>query len=575
MQKSDIGIMDAKAKKLWMISSTPSGLASMSREEKLYLRAAIIEAQKHAQKVMDDVTREHPFWYYQPTTGSLSPEARAFLLRHIKPEDIPQKMQGGLDMHQSTAKIRVIGGGNQSSKSYSSAVECLITATGRLPYCFDPTKEKFFKWNLSPNKTKREGPQHVRVVGFDWENDVVKNLIPKYRELAPKEFLVDGSFDKSYVAGERTLYLRDKGELLGTVEFMSNKQDLASFGGPARRMVCFDEEPFESVYKENLMRMATSHNFEVLLAYTPINGMSWTFDALREKWEAGDKSIAWFQIPSVANPKANLESLEEVVRPLDYEEKKMRILGEYVSLSGLVYGRSFQRDIHVIEPFETACNCGANGKQGVYHVETCPYEKYLHFLGVDPHMVKDSVAVDCFIDREDNFYVDTCYKKGANVDEMKADLNALIQGKRMDWAVFDPSSDSSITAFNGLNIFDLVTKGAGRLRCRSFKGDKYAGSIAAGVSTIKSRLKVNDRTGKPTYFILDRPENKPLIKSMRTLQKHHIDNPALRGQPDQILEGLEDAHAAHRYILQNKIKWKAHIAQKVESFIPDDMAALV
>lgn len=562
--------MDAKAKKLWVLhGQNPKAL---SRDEKLYLKAAIGEALKSAEKVLNDLKREHPFWYYEPVTGELTEPMMDFLRKHLKEEDIPQKVDGALAMHQSDAQFRVVSGGNQSSKSYSTTVDNLICATGRVPYCFDEGKPTFFKWKLPESRTKREGPQHVRVVGFDWENDVVKNLIPKYRELAPKEFLTDGSFDKSYVAGERTLYLRDGRELLGTIEFMSNKQDLTSFGGPPRRRVCFDEEPYEAVYKENLMRMATSQNFEVLLAYTPINGMSWTFDKLREKWEGGDKSIAWFQIPSVANPRANLQSLDEIMRSLDYEEKKMRLLGEYVSLSGLVYGRSFQRELHVIEPFDTSCDCGDRHISGR---SDCPYEQYLCFLGIDAHMVKPSVAVLSCIDREDNYIIDRCLKGAFDTDQFKeAIAGDLLRGRRLDFSVFDPSNDSSLTVFGGRNIFHEMTHGKNRVP-RARKGLKYAGSRSVGVDEVKKRLRVDERTKKPRFFIMDRPENQNLIKTMRTMQVHHIDNPALKGQPDEILEGEHDEHAANRYIMQNKLRWKPAIDAAPVSPIPDEEAMLV
>jgi len=563
--------MDAKARKLYMLPP-----ASLSREEKIYLRDAIREAIKSAESLLTSVQREHPFWYYQPTPGTISEEARNFLLRHIDADEIPQKLQGGLDFHLSGKPTRVISGGNQSGKSFASAIDNLIVATGRVPYCFDETKPNFYKgWKIPASRLQRSGPVHVRVIGFDWENDVVKNLLPKYRELAPKEFLTDGSFDKSYVSGESTLYLRDGNELLGTIEFMSNKQDLTSFGGPPRRRVCFDEEPYESVYKENVMRMSTSENFEVVFSYTPINGMTWTYEALRERFEAGEPSIDWFQISTVSNPKANLKSLDEAMKAHDKGEKKTKLLGEYVSASGLVYGSKFQRDLHVIPAIETGCTCGNTDE----HLNACPFTQYLGYLGIDAHMVKASVAALCFTDREDNFYVDTCYKKEANTDEFKADLNELIKGKRMDWAVFDPSNDSSITAFGGLNIFDLVSHGLkksdGR-RLRAFKGEKYQGSIAAGVDVIKKRLQLRGPDGqqRPAFFIFDRPENQGLIKQMRTLQKDSVNNPEAKGQPDRIKEGLADEHAAVRYINQNKLVFKAYRPYEPQPEVPDAEAML-
>lgn len=547
----------------------PKGV-SLTPEEKVVVKTEVLRALAELERMTQRVKNENPFWYYEPITGEVSVEKREFLHKWLKPEDIPQKLDGSVNFHTSPKKIRLASGGNQSSKSYSAAIEGLIKATGKLPYCFDETDTKRFKWKIPEKRWKRDRPQHVRVVGFDWENDVVKNLLPKFRQLAPKEYLVDGSWDKSWVAGESTVYFRDGRELLGTIEFMSNKQDLASFGGPPRDLVIFDEEPFHDVYKENLMRMVTAKDFEVILAMTPVNGISWTYDELYSKFLAGDENIDYFQYVSVANPHASVESLNQILKSLTtYDEVKMRLLGEFISLSGLVYGSQFKRDIHVIPPFDTGCTCGMQ-----VHLPDCPYEKYLGFLGVDPHMVKDSTSALCFLDREDNFYVDTCYKSPADVEKLRQDHARLLEKKRMSFSVFDPSSDSTVTVFSGLNIFKMCTKSPSPFP-RARKGEKYQGSIAAGVQTIKERLKINSVSGRPTFFIMDRPENQLLIKTMRTMQRDTFQNEEVKGLKDKIQEGIHDHHACVRYILQNKIRWYPNQTSVPEPMIPDDEAILV
>lgn len=541
---------------------------SLTGEEKEIVRAEIEKALHRLDNIDQEIKNANPFWYYQPVTGEISTERREFLHKHLNKEDVPQTLQGPLAMHLSEKPIRVASGGNQSSKSHGMVMELIMMATGKIPFVFDPNS-RWHKWTLPKKRYEHEKPKNVRVVGFDWENDVVKNLLPKFRDLSPKECLHNGSFDKSYVAGESTLHYTEKGKTLGSVEFMSNKQDLASFGGPPRDAVGFDEEPFHEVYKENLMRMTTAKNFEVLMASTPVNGISWAYDELYSKWLAGDENIDYFQYCSVANPYANLDSLVQIMNGLTYEEKKMRLLGEFISLSGLVYGRLFDKSVHVIEPFQTGCTCGQPT-----HADGCPYTNFLGYLGVDPHMVKDSTAALCFIDREDNFYVDTCYKSGVNVDKFREDIALLLTGKRMAWSVFDPSSDSTITVFNGLNIFKLCTKNPNPF-VRARKGEKYHGSIAAGVQTIKQRLEINEKSKKPKFFIMNRPENQLLIKSMKTLQRDAYANEEVRGQKDKIQEGVHDHHACVRYIMQNKLNWRDHVEYAPSYYIPDEDAILV
>ena len=50
---------------------------------------------------------------------------------------------------------------------------------------------------------------------------------------------------------------------LGFIEFMSNQQDVASFQGPPRDRINFDEQPRYEVFRENLARFATAAKVSV------------------------------------------------------------------------------------------------------------------------------------------------------------------------------------------------------------------------------------------------------------------------------------------------------------------------
>lgn len=516
------------------------------------------------------VRAENPYWFYRPTTGQLSEEQRKFLEKHLKREDIPQRISGSLDVHMSEANIRGASGGNQSGKTTTAIVEALMKVSGEPPLCFLPGS-RHYEWAIPKVRYEWAEPQFVRVVSVDYLNGIQKNLIPGFMKWTPKEFLMNGKWVDSYSAEKQILSIHYNGQYRGFIEFMSNKQDLASFQGPPRSMLIFDEEPDYEIYKENMLRLVTAKRIDVLFSMTPTNGLSWVWNEIVSKDRLEGSKVEWFQISSVTNPKANLNGLDEIVKEIPvYDEKRMRLLGEFVSLSGLVYGRLFDRRVHVIEPFETGCNCGGRD----IHAEGCPYPHYLGYLGIDAHMVKDSCAAKAFIDRDDNFYVDYCYKKGVDTDEFKRDLTALTANCRMDWAVFDPSNDSSLTIHKGVNIFKLCTSGPNKIK-RAFKGDKYQGSIAAGVDTIKKRLKINERTQKPKFFIFNRPENQELIRSFMTLQRDSNLNEEIKGKPDKIREGVHDHHACVRYIMQNRLVWKDHIHHQIVSPIPDREAILL
>jgi hypothetical protein len=196
------------------------------------------------------------------------------------------------------------------------------------------------------------------------------------------------------------------------------------------------------------------------------------------------------------------------------------------------------------------------------------------FVGIDPHMVKDSCAALCFVDREDNFFVDTCYKSSVTVEELKEDISALIVDKRIAKIVADPSSDSSLTIHNNINVFQMLKHGKHALHSLT-KAEKFQGSIAAGISNIKERMKLNERSQKPRFFVFNRPENKTLIKSFKTLQRDTYNNEEEKGMKDRIAEGIHDHHACVRYILQRRFAWRPPTYQeRPMDLIPDEEAIL-
>src|SRR5581483_4791289 len=177
---------------------------------------------------------------------------------------------------------------------------------------------------------------------------------------------------------------------------------------------------------------------------TPTNGLSWVYDRLWNKDEIqGKNSVRWFQLCSISNPKANLETLREICKNIKhYDELKMRLLGEWISLSGLVYGTYFKRRIHVVAPEKLGlgpglymdCHC-ASARDGdlsvsineLPHDPTCPFLSYLAFLGLDPHEVKATAAVIVAIDRDETVFVDRCYKGDKTLKGVKNDINSILR----------------------------------------------------------------------------------------------------------------------------------------------------
>lgn len=484
------------------------------------------EAEEQARIARDS----DPFWFYKPSTGELSEEARKFLEKHLKPEDVPQRLGGQLDVHLSLATTIGASGGNQAGKTLLGAIEAFIKTTGQVPYSLR---------GLYPEeKIPKKFPQFVRVVGEDYINGVLRNLIPTYRKWVPRDYLLFGNWEKSFSAEQSTLSIGHKGELMGTIEFMSNKQDLGSFQGPARHKMIYDEEPREDIRKENLLRFTTASRMDELFCMTPTKGMTWVYRDLFSRWQNGDPSVEWFKLPSVGNKMANLNILEDLIKGLEYNEMKMRLLGEFISISGLIYGRLFDKKIHVIEPFNLD-----------------PTE-WVVFRGIDPHTAKPSVCVEVAVNAEGQYVVCGAYKKADDTQDFKDALAARARERkyRLGWSRCDKSANTTNKLLQNQNIYRLLSEGENAIPAL-FLSEKFTGSIHAGVEEIKRLLKVNPISGKPSLMIFNLPELKGLVNDFLSLERDAYENEDERGIKDRIAEGRHDEHAALRYIFQGMPYW--------------------
>ncbi len=418
----------------------------------------------------------------------------------------------------------------------------------------------------------------------------MKHNLPNLRRWTPRDYLIDGQWNKSWSAEKMQLTLvhPEEKQICATIELMTNNAEVGTFQGPPIDRVRYDEEPRENIFDENLLRFVTSDHLDIAFGMTPTNGLSWVYDRLWNKDAVqGGNSIRWFQLCSVSNPKANLDTLREICKNIkSYDEMKMRLLGEWISLSGLIYGVYFKRRVHVIPPaklglgdgeyLDCHCDAGRSGRmqvavQDMEHAPTCPFLQYVAFLGLDPHEVKATAAVIVCVDRDDTVFVDRCYKGDKTLKDVKRDLNQLLRLYRYGFGKCDPHADSDRTAFDNINAWKILTRGENPIPGLR-KADAYKGSILAGVDIIRQMLVGRDEQ-HPKLMIVDRPENQELIHSFRTLQRETYANEDLRGPKNAIAEGKHDHHAALRYILQSPLNWRPTETQVERYDYAADMAA--
>lgn len=419
-----------------------------------------------------------------------------------------------------------------SGKSTFGAIYAYMWATGEVP---EGLKGVFPEEVLTPDRNR-----NIRVVGVS-NKQLMNTVLPAYQKWVPRKYLAKGKWSESFSSEQKKLflYMDGVGEPVSTIEFMTNEQDTESFQGPPLGLVIYDEEPSEKVRKENLMRFVTSGQLNEVFCWTPTNGLSWATDLFSDEVDDRGRSIDLCKFASVTNKKANMKVVDEICSEIhDYNELKMRLLGEFVSLSGLVYGNLFDSNIHVIEPFKITV------------------KDYIVYRGLDPHLVKPSVCVEVAVDRLENHYVIGTYAKDCDTSDLKKDLKERAKNYRLGQTRCDRSADSDIKVLGDRNIFKELGTGDNAIPAL-FKSEKFTGSIHAGVDTIKQLLKVNDKTKKPRIFIFNTPENKLLITAFKTLERDAYINEDVKGKRDKIMEGKHDAHAALRYVFQSRAQWIA------------------
>jgi len=204
------------------IMETDENTNTDKENEKLLaeLDEIIAQMDKKEQELKD----QDPFYYYEPSNGAVTDAGRKVLEEFLKPEDIPEYLESQKNIHASNASIKLAAGGNQGGKSVCGAIEAYIWATGEVPI----SMRDYYPKEMIP----KTFPQHVRVTGVDW-GTMLSNVLPAFRKWVPRKYLLKGKWSESYSTEQRTVFLHEKGKLKGTIEFMTNKQDVESFHGPA------------------------------------------------------------------------------------------------------------------------------------------------------------------------------------------------------------------------------------------------------------------------------------------------------------------------------------------------------
>ncbi|MDI6788810.1 MAG: hypothetical protein QME51_10605, partial [Planctomycetota bacterium] len=409
----------------------------MVKKNKEKLLAQLAEEEKKLEILLAKAKELDPFWYWEPNDGVITEESRGILKRYLKEEDIPDKVDSQLDRLLCRSEVVGVSGGNRSSKTNCDTLDGIIKSTGELPHSLEKYKKEF------ETIIKRAWGKIIkgRITGVD-NKQLHRVVIPMWQQYVPRSYLKGNEWEKSYSKEFDILTLYRDRKPCAVIEFLTNEQAVKSAQGGDLDWAKFDEEPDRDKWKETLMRFGTAERLDISIAWTPTEGLTWATDLFHngiidEKGEELSSSL--FRFSSVSNPYVNKNTLiaimDEFAKVSTYDEMRMRLLGEAISLSGLIYGGMFHVE-HIIPPF----------------FEALPDDKkkdYLVISGIDPHTVTATAMVFILIDREGIAYLDRCYFRQSDTEEIKRDFWAIALSNkyRLGWTVCDKSADSSIIAF--------------------------------------------------------------------------------------------------------------------------------
>ena len=306
-----------------------------------------------------------------------------------------------LEFHSSPTKGRAFLGGNRSGKTKGGSAEITWWAQGNHPYLATPRP-----------------PVFLRAIAVDYIQGVEKIIKPAIAQMVPPSMLKNGSWEDSYSSSLRTLTLTNG----SFIEFMSYDQDLDKFAGTSRHAIWFDEEPPQSIFNENMMRLIDTDG-SWWMTMTPVNGMTWIYDSIYlADIEHNDPDIKVITISSLENPYIKESALNVLTKGLKEDEKRARTHGEFVAAGGMIY-KGYDETKHVYPWFP-------------------PPKDTLWVAGMDHGRTNPTCWLWASIDREGHIFIfDEYYEEGQIVSyhaKKVHEINARY-GRVPDYYVGDPS----------------------------------------------------------------------------------------------------------------------------------------
>jgi len=425
-----------------------------------------------------------------------------------------------LEFHKSPKRNRWVFGGNRTGKTECGAVETIWLARGNHPY--RENKKNVTGWVVSLSKKVQKEVAQEKILKYLNKSWIQEIIMSTGKKGAPEYGVIDTIVIKNVFGG------------FSRISFKSCEEGREKFQGTSLDFVWFDEEPPEDIYLECLMRVVDKCG-DIFGTMTPLKGLTFIYNQIYLN-EREDPEVFYLFMDWSDNPYLSKNEIERLSSTLSDSELENRKFGRFSGLnSSLVYSE-FDEKIHVIDPFVVPSDWQEN-------------------ISIDPGLTNPLSAHFYAVDYDSNIYVIAEHYEANRTIEYHADkLNQI--ANKLGWkrsfdgkleAIIDSAANQKTLASQksvtelfydfGIKVNPRVNKDlfSGINRVKSYLKDANGKTKIYIFRTCEnmirefksyfwgkadSPIKKDDHSlDELRYFIMTRPENKPVIQEKTWVQK--------------------------------------------------------
>ena len=433
-------------------------------------------------------------------------------------------------VHLTPAREVAIVGGNRSSKTDTCMAELSIRMTGHIPMSLQGTY---------PRERLRQLPIRARVVCNSTSKILDPVIKPKLQwdqwngggvpgdgrghwGWIPQHCLKGGEWKKAYSEKNETLAVAVDNHWVGsdgsihsmrgysTCQFLSYEQDISAFSGSSMHLIVHDELPRADIYRENRLRTLDTGG-QILTAFTPPDeigqsraDVTWFYDDVYEPGRQHKPGFETIVLHTEKNRIIGTKELNELMEKLTDEQREVRLHGNFLHLSGVIYSLFTQGEStwcfkcqKKIVPVAGRCvTCQSDDVQSFGHV-IAPHpipNNWPIVMVIDPHpRKKDAIGWFAVTPSDDIILVAEAEADGTAddvkrvIDEVEATHKLYVRKRLMDPNIATETNDKMGRGWTIRKAYD----DAG-IRC-----DLANDEINAGIANVKDLLKPDQQTRRP------------------------------------------------------------------------------